>query len=58
MKIAICDDELSVLTEFNRLLGEYCAEYEREVEWESFQSPLELLVGMERSGRKVSFFDR
>lgn len=58
MKIAICDDELSVLTELNRLLGEYCAEYEREVEWEAFQSPLELLVGMEQSGRyDVLFLD-
>lgn len=49
MKIAICDDELSVLDELSGLLEEYCAEYDREVEWEVFQSPLELLTRMEQS---------
>lgn len=58
MRIAICDDELSVLEQLSSLLEEYCAEYDRDVEWEVFQSPLELLSKMEQSGRyDVLFLD-
>ena len=50
MKIAICDDELSVLQEIKGLLEEYRKEYDREIEYDEFQSPLELLTKMEQCG--------
>ena len=31
MKIAICDDEISVLNEIKSLLAEYCKDYDREI---------------------------
>ena len=30
MKIAICDDEISVLNEIKSLLAEYCKDYDRD----------------------------
>ena len=50
MKIAICDDEISVLNEIKSLLAEYCKDYDREISCDVFQSPLELLTKMEQSG--------
>lgn len=50
MKIAICDDEISVLHEIKSLLAEYCTRYDREISCDVFQSPLELLTKMEQSG--------
>ena len=49
-KIAICDDEISVLNEIKSLLAEYCKDYDREISCDVFQSPLELLTKMEQSG--------
>lgn len=48
IKIAFCDDDLSVLDEINRLLGKYCAERKQEMAYTAFHSPLELLAEMEK----------
>ncbi len=50
MKIAICDDEISVLHEIEGLLSEYCRERDRKISYDVFQSPLELLTRTEQSG--------
>ena len=50
MKIAICDDEISVLQEIKGLLADYSKAYDREIECDDFQSPLELLTRMEQCG--------
>ena len=36
MKIAICDDEISVLNETKSLLAEYCKDYDREISCDVF----------------------
>ncbi len=48
IKIAICDDEMSVLEELSALLENYRTERNYEMEYTAYQSPLELMAGMER----------
>ena len=48
IKIAFCDDELSVLNELRVLLDRYRLERSREIEYTAFQSPLELLHTVEQ----------
>lgn len=48
MKVAVCDDELQVLEELSSFLDLYCKEYHREIEYELFQSPIELFAKMEQ----------
>lgn len=50
MKVAVCDDELQVLEELSSFLDLYCEEYHREIEYELFQSPIELFAKMEQGG--------
>ena len=48
IKIAFCDDELSVLNELRILLDQYRVERNQEIEYTAFQSPLELLNEIEK----------
>ena len=50
MKVAVCDDELQVLDKLSRFLEQYCEEYHREIEYELFQSPIELFAKMVQGG--------
>ena len=50
MKVAVCDEELQVLDKLSRFLEQYCEEYHREIEYELFQSPIELFAKMEQGG--------
>ncbi|MBE5867793.1 MAG: response regulator transcription factor [Lachnospiraceae bacterium] len=51
IKIAFCDDELSVLSEIRELLDQYCLECNQKIEYMSFQSTLNLLAEIERGAR-------
>ena len=51
IKIAFCDDELSVLNELRILLERYRAERDQKMEYAAFQSPLELLAEIEKGVR-------
>lgn len=51
IKIALCDDDLSALNEMKVLLGKYYTEHNREIVYEAFRSPLELLAGIEKGMR-------
>ena len=58
IKIAFCDDELSVLNELRILLDRYRLERNQEIEYTLFQSPLELLAEIERGTRfDILFLD-
>lgn len=58
IKIAFCDDDLSMLNEFNALLDQYRVERNRDIVSVAFQSPLELLVHIEKGMRfDVLFLD-
>lgn len=48
IRIAVCDDDLSVLTEIDDLLSQYRAEHKEEIACEAFHSPLELLAEIEK----------
>lgn len=48
IKIAFCDDELSILNELRILLDKYRMERNQEIEYTAFQSPLELLNEIEK----------
>ena len=48
IKVAFCDDELSVLNELHILLDKYRVERNQELEYTTFQSPLELLNVIEK----------
>lgn len=48
IKIAFCDDELSMLTKMGALLDKYCAEHDQEITCAAFRSPLELLAEIEK----------
>lgn len=51
LKIAFCDDELSVLHEIHTLLDEYRVERNQELDCAAFHSPLDLLAEIERGNR-------
>ena len=58
IKIAFCDDELSVLNELRILLDQYRVERNQELEYIAFQSPLDLLAEIERGRRfDILFLD-
>lgn len=51
IKIAFCDDDLSVLNEIEALLGQYRTEHKREITYTAFRSPFELLAEIEKGMR-------
>lgn len=51
LKIAFCDDEISVLNELGVLLDRYRSERSREIEYTAFHSPLDLLAAIEQGIR-------
>ena len=58
IKIAFCDDELSVLNELRVLLDQYRVERNQEIDYTAFQSPLELLAEVEKGARyDILFLD-
>ena len=58
IKVAFCDDELSMLNEFQVLLDEYRMKQNREIDYTAFRSPFELLAVIERGIRfDVLFLD-
>ena len=58
IKIAFCDDELSVLNELRVLLDRYRVERNQEIEYAAFQSPLTLLSEIEKGTRyDILFLD-
>lgn len=48
VKIAFCDDELTVLYEIRELLDQYRMEYHQEMECSFYNSSLDLLAEIER----------
>ncbi len=58
IKVVFCDDDLSVLSEINALLDQYCAECNQEIVCTAFHSPLELLSEIEKGLRvDILFLD-
>lgn len=58
IKIAFCDDELSVLNEISVLLDQYRVERNQEIKYTAFHSPLDLLAVIERGTRfDILFLD-
>lgn len=58
IKVAFCDDELSVLAQLDRLLGQYRTEHKRDIVYTAFRSPLELLAEIEKGKRwDILFLD-
>lgn len=58
MKIAFCDDDLSILNQITVLLGKYRAERNLDIRYTAFQSPLELLAEIEKGMRlDILFMD-
>lgn len=58
IKVAFCDDELSMLNEFQVLLDGYRMKQNREIDYTAFRSPLDLLAVIERGVRfDVLFLD-
>lgn len=58
IKIAFCDDELSVLKELCILLDKYCAERNQKMDYTTYHSPLDLLTEIERGRRfDILFLD-
>lgn len=58
IKIAFCDDELSVLNELLILLDKYCVERNQEIDYITYHSPLDLLAEIERGKRfDILFLD-
>lgn len=58
IKVAFCDDDVSVLSELIGLLGRYCIKHDQEIEHASFNSSMELLAEIEKGGRyDILFLD-
>jgi len=58
IRIACCDDDISVLRELGSLLDEYRVERNREIAHAAFHSPLDLMAEIERGARfDVLFLD-
>ena len=58
IKIAFCDDDLSVLRELGALMDKYRVERNQNIMYASFNSPLELLTEVERGTRlDIIFLD-
>ncbi len=58
IKVAFCDDDLSVLKELSVLMDKYRVERNQDITYAAFQSPLELLREVERgTGLDIIFLD-
>ncbi len=58
IKIAFCDDDVSVLNEINVLLDKYRVERNQDIVYAAFNSPLELLAEIEKGTRlDILFLD-
>lgn len=58
IKLAFCDDEISILNELRILLDRYRLERNQEIEYAAFQSPLQLLAEIEKGNRfDILFLD-
>ena len=58
MKIAFCDDDLSILNEVHVLIDKYRVERNLDIQYAAFQSPLELLATIEKGMRfDILFLD-
>ena len=58
IKIAFCDDDLSVLNELRILLDQYRLDRNQDIVYTAFQSPLELMTEIERGTRfDILFLD-
>ena len=58
IKVAFCDDDLSVLGELEALMEQYRIERNRDISYTSFNSPLELLAEVEKGVRlDIIFLD-
>lgn len=58
LKVAFCDDDLSVLNELRVLLDQYRVERNQELVYTAFHSPLDLLAEIERGTRfDILFLD-
>lgn len=58
IKVAFCDDDLSVLNEISALFDQYCLEHQREIVYTAFRSPFELMAEIEKGVRwDVLFLD-
>lgn len=58
IKVAFCDDDISVLNELRVLLDRYRVDRNQEIEYTAFQSPLELLAEIEKGTRfDILFLD-
>lgn len=58
IKIAFCDDDLSVLNDLRILVDRYRVERNCEVDYAAFQSPMELLATIEKGARyDILFLD-
>lgn len=56
IKVVICDDDLSVLSEVGTLLSQYRVEHNQEIVCTAFHSPLELLAEIEKGLRMDILF--
>lgn len=58
IKLAFCDDEISVLNEISIFLDQYRVERNQEIDYIAFQSPINLLAEIERGTRfDILFMD-
>lgn len=58
IKVALCDDDVSILNEMQAFLERYCKEQGREIAHTTFLSSLELLAEIERGSRfDILFLD-
>lgn len=58
IKIAFCDDDLSVLTELSSRIDWYVEEKSQKMEYKAYESPLELLASIEQgAGFDIIFMD-
>ena len=58
VKLAFCDDDLSVLNDIRVLLDQYRVERNQEIDYAAFHSPLDLLAEIERGARyDILFLD-
>ena len=58
MKIAFCDDDISVLNEVHVLIDQYRVERNLDIRYAAFQSPLELIAEVEKGMRlDILFLD-
>lgn len=58
IKVAFCDDDMSVLNELKELLDQYRTKYNQEIKYVAFHSSLELLAEIEKGVRyDILFLD-